>query len=135
MSEQVDLEKRFEKVEKYVRNMRLAVILIVAFFVYDALTESGILGQEPSTSVDTMRARELLIMSKHGASMLRIGTNQSHQLELTIDNEAGRRLRLDADAISLLQTDTYQQRVQRLRLEAGGLKRYSADGAELNDAF
>ena len=135
MPREAALEERFEKIEKYVRNMRLAVIFIVAFFVYDALTESGILGRESFTSADTVRARELLIVSERGASMLRIGTDANQQIELIIDNEAGERLRMDAGALSLLQTGAHQQRVRRLRLEADELKRYDMDGNELKPVF
>lgn len=132
MPEETALKERIEKMEKYVRNMRLAVIFIVAFFVYDALTESGILGQKSSTAIaDTMRTRELLVISRHDASMLRVGTNQDQQIELTIDNEAGERLSLDAHAIGLLQTDRHQRRVQRFRLEAEKLEFYDANGFAL----
>lgn len=136
MPEEIALHDRVEKMEKYVRNMRLAVIFIVAFFIYDALTEAGMLGQKSSTAIaDTVRTRELLVISGHDASMLRVGTNQHQQLELIIDNEAGERLHLDAHTIGLWQTNDYQQRMQRFHLDADELRFYDPDGVEQRNDY
>ena len=117
---------RVEKLEKYVRNMRLAVIVIVAFFVYDALTEAGILGQQSSLPIttDTMRTRELLVIAPDNTGMLRIGAGANQQLELTLDNEDGERLYLEAGSLGLLQTDRNQQRVHRMLVESEDIHFY-----------
>ena len=126
MSEQTELKERVEKLEKYVRNMRLAVIVIVAFFVYDALTEAGILGQQSSLpmTTDTMRTRELLVIAPDNTGMLRIGAGANQQLELTLDNEDGERLYLEAGSLGLLQTDRNQQRVHRMLVDSEDIHFY-----------
>ena len=126
MSEQTELKERVEKLEKYVRNMRLAVIVIVAFFVYDALTEAGILGQQSSLpmTTDTMRTRELLVIAPDNTGMLRIGAGANQQLEQTLDNEDGERLYLEAGSLGLLQTDRNQQRVHRMLVDSEDIHFY-----------
>lgn len=126
MSEQTELKERVEKLEKYVRNMRLAVIVIVAFFVYDALTEAGILGQQSSLpmTTDTMRTHELLVIAPDNTGMLRIGAGANQQLELTLDNEDGERLYLEAGSLGLLQTDRNQQRVHRMLVDSEDIHFY-----------
>ena len=108
------------------RNMRLAVIVIVAFFVYDALTEAGILGQQSSLPIttDTMRTRELLVIAPDNTGMLRIGAGANQQLELTLDNEDGERLYLEAGSLGLLQTDRNQQRVHRMLVDSEDIHFY-----------
>lgn len=78
MSEQTnkpDLERRLSTMERHVRNIRLAVIVIAAFFIYEALAPDGF--RERTHTLTQIETRELRVVDEHRNTLLRIGAGEN----------------------------------------------------------
>ena len=85
------IPQRLEVMEKTVRNMRIAIIMIAAFFVYQALAPSGLWkGIEVK---EIVKMKELIIIDDHGHEWARLGAG-SDGGRLILDNEAGNRFEI-----------------------------------------
>ena len=122
------IPQRLEVMEKTVRNMRIAIIMIAAFFVYQALAPSGLWkGIEVK---EIVKMKELIIIDDHGHEWARLGAG-SDGGRLILDNEAGNRLKLSPDVIRILKTagDGYIEQVQ---LDDSNMIFYDEDGKPLD---
>lgn len=65
-----DLQARLAALERHVRNMRLAIIVVVAFFIYEALAPSGF--HDRTHRLTKIETQDLRLVDEHRETLLRM---------------------------------------------------------------
>ena len=109
--------QRLETMERLMRNMRFAIIIIAAFFVYQAIAPSGLWKGIEVRNV--VKLKELILIDDSGNELARLGASH-HGGSLVLDHESGARLKLSADMIRLLKA-TAEGHTEQLRIDHNGM--------------
>ena len=109
-------EQRLLTMERHLRNMRLAVIVIVAFFLYESLMPAEL--RPGSRDIqEIVKTKELVLVDKRGETIARLYTPKDEQLQkdsaqLLLSDSLGNKVVVNSDAIRLYVregTDTIEQ--------------------------
>lgn len=112
---------RVAQLERHLRNMRMAVVVIAAFFVYEAIAPDGFHDRpRVSERIDT---RELRVLDAQGQTVARLGADENGA-RFALSDASGNRLSADARALRLRPADG----AGGARIEAGGVEVRSGDG-------
>ena len=131
MSEKNELLDQLKQMESKIQRMRFAIIVIAAFFVYEALGPLPF-GRERVDIQQKIKARELFIVDGRGETIAYLGADDAGA-GLFLDDAAGNRLDARPAAISLM-TLRGDQRVNRLKVKENGVEIYDGSG-RISDVF
>lgn len=93
-----ELESRLVVMERHVRNMRLAVIVIAAFFIYESLAPDGF--RERTHTLTQIETRELRVVDDRRNTLLRLGEGENGAV-IVINDGKGARATLESQALSM----------------------------------
>ena len=65
-----DLQARLTTLERHIRNMRLAIIVVVAFFIYESLAPSGF--HDRTHRLNKIETQDLRIVNERRETLLRM---------------------------------------------------------------
>ena len=130
MSESEALEQ-FKLMKRDLQRMRLAVIVIAAFFVYEALGPFTF-KEERVAVQDMVKVKELIVVNDFGERIAYLGGDETGA-GLILDDEAGNRLEARPSGMSLMVPEKADL-VVRLRMQAGGIDLYDV-GRQLIRTF
>ncbi len=121
-----DFPDRMEALEKNVRNIRIAVIIIAAFFLYETIAPSG-LGKGDLRVMNTVKLKELVILDSENREQIRMyADEEGGQLVLNSHNDV--RLHLTGEGVSaMLPSPTGY--VEHLRIDNEGVSAYDRSGS------
>ena len=130
-----DIEHRLLTMERHLRNMRMAVIVIVAFFLYESLMPAELRPGNRDIQ-DIVKTRELVLIDPRGETIARLSVPRDEELQkegaqLVLSDSLGNRLSLNSDAIKLFvreEVDTIEQ----LRITPREVVLYNKDGTQVN---
>ncbi len=123
MSELEALEQ-VKLMRRDLQRMRLAVIVIAAFFVYDAVGPFTF-KEERVVVQDMIKVKELVVVNDFGERIAYLGSDETGA-GLVLDDEAGNRLEARPAAVSLIVPDGADLSV-RLRVRPDGIDVYDAE--------
>ena len=124
MSESEALEQ-LKLMKRDLQRMRLAVIVIVAFFVYEALGPFTY-KEERIPVQETVKVKELVVVNDFGERVAYLGGDGTGA-GLILDDEAGNRLEARPSAVSLM-TPEKADLLMRLHMQAEGIDIYDTRG-------
>lgn len=110
---------RIEEMERHIRNMRLAIIVIVAFFIYDTLAPDGF--RDRTHTLTRIETRELRVVDERGRALIRMNAHEAGGA-LRIDGTGGARLTIEPEA--LVMRPVAGTAVPRMALSPTGVKVY-----------
>lgn len=70
-----ELAQRLSVLERHTRNMRLAIIVIVAFFIYEALAPDGF--HDRTHQLSNIETQDLRIVDAQRETLLRLSANEN----------------------------------------------------------
>ena len=130
-----DIEHRLQTMERHLRNMRLAVIVVVAFFLYESLMPAELRpGNRDIQNV--VKTRELVLIDSRGEAIARLSVLEDEQLQkeraqLVLSDSLGNRTTLDSDAIKLFVREDVDT-IEQLSITPHELVIYNKDGTRVN---
>ncbi len=89
-----DLTQHMQEFERHIRHLRLALIIMVAFFVYDSLSEF----RDRPHRLKSIETQAMHIVDKQGRSLMRLGVSETGAI-LTLNDQSGRQLEISPHAI------------------------------------
>ena len=116
---------RLDLVERNLQRMRLAIIIIAAFFVYQAIGPLTF-GEDEVEVREAVKVRELFVVDENGQTIAYLGAGEDGA-RLTLDDVAGNRLDATAGTVSLAAWGGTGH-VEGLRLQGQGIEAYDVDG-------
>ncbi len=120
-----ELSDRIKSMERNLQRMRLAIIVIAAFFVYEAIGPLPF-GRDRVEVKETVKVRELLVVDERGETIAYLGADDDGA-GLILDDDAGNRL--DArSAVIRLMAPGVDRRVERLRIDGEGVEVHGGAG-------
>jgi len=130
-----DFERRMLTAERHIRNMRLAVIVVVAFFLYESLMPPELRPGNRDIQ-EVVKTRELILVDQRGETIARLNASRDEQrqkdgAQLVLSDSHGNRITVDADAIKLFvreEVDTIEQ----LSITPREVVIYNKDGTRAN---
>ena len=122
-----ELRERVTSLERHLRNMRMAVVIVVAFFLYEALMPGELRPGHNQEIEDRVKTRELLLVDDVGDVRARLDTTDDGGGRLVLRDRAGNRVRLDARALGV-GVRAGADVIEQLNLEAGGIEVYDRAG-------
>ena len=124
-----EINQRLARMERHLRNMRMAVIVVVAFFVYDALMPSELRpGRAKTHSI--LKTEELVLTNRSGDIFARLVVDEDKGV-FNLHNMDGAQTRLTPTG-TILSDDDDGTTVQRLRITPQGISLYDEKGRLLN---
>ena len=131
----IDIEQRMLTMERHLRNMRMAVIVVVAFFLYESLMPAELRPGDRDIK-DVVKTRELILIDQRGESIARLSVprdeqSQREQAQLVLSDSQGNRIRLNPDAIKLFVREDVDT-IEQLSITASEIVIYDKDGTQVN---
>ena len=109
--------QRIQEIERQLRNMRLAIIVVVAFFIYDTLAPSGF--RDRTHTLNQIETQDLRVVDERGRSWMRLGTSEGGGV-LSISAPDGAQLIMEPKAVTM--NPIAGQAVPRLELRPSGVQ-------------
>ena len=130
-----DIEQRMLTMERHLRNMRMAVIVVVAFFLYESLMPAELRPGDRDIK-DVVKTRELILIDQRGESIARLSVprdeqSQREQAQLVLSDSQGNRIRLNPDAIKLFVREDVDT-IEQLSITPNEIVIYDKDGTQVN---
>ncbi len=130
-----DIEHRLLTMERHLRNMRMAVIVVVAFFLYESLMPAELRPGNRDIQ-DVVKTRELVLIDSRGEAIARLSVPEDEQLQkeraqLVLSDSLGNRTTLDSDAIKLFVREDVDM-IEQLSITPRELVIYNKDGTRAN---
>ena len=130
-----DIEKRLLTFERHLRNMRLAVIVVVAFFLYESLMPAELRPGKRDIQ-DVVKTRELILIDQRGEMIARLYAPQDEELQkesaqLVLSDSIGNQITLNSDAIKLFVREDVDT-IEQLRITPNEVVIYNDDGTRAN---
>ena len=130
-----DIEHRLQTMERHLRNMRMAVIVVVAFFLYESLMPAELRPGNRDIE-DVVKTRELVLIDSRGEAIARLFVPEDEQLQkeraqLVLSDSLGNRTTLDSDAIKLFVREDVDT-IEQLSITPHELVIYNKDGTRVN---
>ena len=131
----IDIEQRMLTMERHLRNMRMAVIVVVAFFLYESLMPAELRPGDRDIK-DVVKTRELILIDQRGESIARLSVprdeqSQREHAQLVLSDSQGNRIRLNPDAIKLFVREDVDT-IEQLSITASEIVIYDKDGTQVN---
>ena len=131
----IDIEQRMLTMERHLRNMRMAVIVVVAFFLYESLMPAELRPGDRDIK-DVVKTRELILIDQRGESIARLSVprdeqSQREQAQLVLSDSQGNRIRLNPDAIKLFVREDVDT-IEQLSITPNEIVIYDKDGTQVN---
>ena len=128
-----DFEQRLMTIERHLRNMRLAVIVIVAFFLYESLMPAELRPGKRDIQ-DIVKTKELVLVDQRGETLARLYAPRDEQLQkdsaqLLLSDTLGNKVALNSDAIKLYVREGADI-IEQLRITPHDIIIYNEDGSE-----
>ena len=120
-----EFSEQIKKMESNMQRMRLAIIVLAAFFIYEALGPLPF-GRDRVDIQQEIKARELFIVDARGEVIAYLGSDETGA-GLFLEDVDGNRLDARPDALRLMSIDG-DQRFERLRVTGDGVKVYDENG-------
>lgn len=117
--EPVELTQRVNLLEKTIRNMRIAVIIIAAFFLYESIAPAGF-GQMDVRVMEKVKLKELMVLDENNQMRVRLSVAEDGPQLLLEDPDSGQRVVLTNADLSILQASEQGYR-RALYLDKEGL--------------
>lgn len=129
--ENADLSARVMTLERHLRNMRMAVIVVVAFFVYEALMPPELRpGREKVHK--TLKTEELVLTSRAGDVFARLVIDD-RKGRLVLTGADGGRVNVDPAAVGLSLRGDGGETIEQLRITPEGVFIYDRDGRRIRE--
>ena len=130
-----NIEHRLLTMERHLRNMRMAIIVIVAFFLYESLMPAELRPGNRDIQ-DTVKTRELVLIDQRGEMIARLSAPRNEQLQkesaqLVLSDSLGNQITLDSDAIKLFVREDVDT-IEQLRITPHEVVIYNKDGTQAN---
>ena len=122
------LHERVTSLERHLRNMRMAVIVIVAFFLYESLMPEELRPGRGGKIEERIETRELVLVDDAGDVRARLDAADDGAGRLVLRDRAGNRVRLGAHALSFGVRDGADV-IEQSNVGARGVEVYDRDGA------
>ncbi len=122
-----EIHNRMTVIERHLRNMRMAVVIVVAFFLYESLMPPELRPGRHEKIEDSLKTRELVLMDEAGDARARLDVTDQGGARLVLRDRAGNRVRLGADTVVVGVRDGADI-VEQLRIEARGIEAYDRAG-------
>jgi len=122
-----EIHNRVAALERHLRNMRMAVIVVVAFFLYESLMPPELRPGRQEKIEDSVKTRELVLMNESGDARARLDVTDAGGARLVLRDGAGNRVRVGADALAVGVGDGAGV-VGRMRVGAGAIEAYDRAG-------
>ncbi|MGU9978203.1 MAG: hypothetical protein ACNYNY_05980 [Candidatus Oxydemutatoraceae bacterium WSBS_2016_MAG_OTU14] len=120
--ENTELLQRVNILEKTIRNMRIAVIVIVAFFLYESIAPAGF-GQMDVRVMETLKLKQLMLLDQNNQVRMRLTSDEDGGQFILEDAEAGSRVVINDKGFNILESsDSGWQRA--LHISKKGLMKY-----------
>ena len=119
------LSDQIKQMQQRMQRMRLAIIIIVAFFIYEALGPLPF-GRERTEVQQMLKVRELHIVGDRGEVIAYLG-GDAEGAGLVLHDAVGKRLDARAGVIKLSQQESDRQ-LERLRIQIDGIEVYDRNG-------
>jgi len=122
-----EIHNRVAALERHLRNMRMAVIVVVAFFLYESLMPPELRPGRQEKIEDSVKTRELVLMNESGDARARLDVTDAGGARRVLRDGAGNRVRVGADALAVGVRDGADV-VERMRVGAGAIEAYARAG-------
>ena len=128
-----NFEQRLFTIERHLRNMRLAVIVIVAFFLYESLMPAELRPGRRDIQ-DVVKTKELILVDRRGETIARLFTpakeqSQKDSAQLVLSDILGNQISLNPDAIQLYVREGVDT-IEQLRITPHDIVIYNEDGSQ-----
>ena len=130
-----NIEHRLLTMERHLRNMRMAVIVVVAFFLYESLMPAELRPGNRDIQ-DIVKTRELVLIDSRGEAIARLSVPENEQLQkergaTCIERLFRNQTTLDSDAIKLFVREDVDT-IEHLIITPYELVIYNKDGTRAN---
>ncbi|MDD9806145.1 MAG: hypothetical protein OXU50_06570 [Gammaproteobacteria bacterium] len=122
-----EIHNRVTALERHLRNMRMAVIVVVAFFLYESLMPPELRPGRQAKIEDSVKTRELVLVNESGDARARLDVTDDGGARLVLRDGAGNRVRVGAGALVVGVRDGADV-VEQLRVGARGIEAYDRAG-------
>jgi len=122
-----EIHNRVAALERHLRNMRMAVIVVVAFFLYESLMPPELRPGRQAKIEDSVKTRELVLVNESGDTRARLDVTDAGGALLVLRDAAGNRVRVGAGALAVGVRDGADV-VERMRVGAGAIEAYDGAG-------
>ena len=131
----IDIEPRLQTMERHLRNMRMAIIVVVAFFLYESLMPAELRPGNRDIE-DIVKTRELVLIDSRGEMIARLSVPRDEQLQkeraqLVLSDSLGNQITLDSDAIKLFVREDVDT-IEQLSITPREVVIYNKDGTRAN---
>lgn len=128
-------EQRLATIDRHLRNMRMAIIVVVAFFLYESLMPDELRPGNRGVQ-ETVKTHELILLDNNGETLARLKANRDDQqveeyAELVLSDSTGNQITVAADAIRLFVRQGVDT-VERLSIEPNTIEIYDQSGNIMN---
>ncbi len=121
------LQTRLEALEKRIHYMRIAIVVLVGFFVYDVLSADG-LGAPQQIVRGTVKAQEFILLDDNQAQVGQWkGNNESGGPELSMYGVQKYRSSLSAQSLNYYAGNKLDS-LKKLEIDQTGIKLHADDG-------
>ncbi len=120
-----EFSAQIKLMERNLRRMRLAIIVIAAFFVYEAVGTLPF-GRDRVAIQETIKVRELFVVDGRGETIAYLGADGGGA-GLILDDAAGNRLDARPAALRLMAPGGGRH-VERLRIQGESIAAYDGNG-------
>ena len=125
-----NLQSRVEKLERHLRNMRMAVVIVVAFFVYESLMPPELRpGRAPVHK--TLHTEELVVTDGSGEIFARLLIDD-RKGRLVLSDFTGKQINLNPSALGL-SIPSNGEAIEQLRITSDGVFIYNAEGQKIGE--
>lgn len=121
-----ELTARVAKFERHLRNLRMAVIIVVAFFVYEALMPPELRPGNQEKIHTVLKTEELVLTTRGGGVSARLVIDEDGGRLNILDNK-GNQIELQPDAIRLI-TERNGKDFDQLRITPDSITIYDNQG-------
>lgn len=126
-----NFEQRLATIERHLRNMRMAVIVVVAFFLYESLMPDELRPGNRDIQ-DVVKTRELILLDSNGETLARLKADSDNQqtteyAELILSDSVGNRMAISSDALRLF-TRQHIDTIERLSIAPNKIMMYNESG-------
>ena len=130
-----NFEQRLLTMERHLRNMRMAVIVVVAFFLYESLMPAELRPGNRDIQ-DIVKTKELILVDKRGETIARLSVprderSQKDSAQLVLGDSQGNRITLNSDAIKLFVREEVET-IEQLSITSNEVVIYNKDGTRAN---
>lgn len=131
----VNFEQRLLTMERHLRNMRMAVIVVVAFFLYESLMPAELRPGNRDIQ-DIVKTKELVLIDRRGETIARLSVprderSQKDSAQLVLSDSQGNRITLNSDAIKLFVREEVET-IEQLSITSDEVVIYNKDGTRAN---